>query len=169
MFVAFRIARVYGSRWGRINQGMLIVASDSARTRCNRHKRTWRAPRHAGAPKADQPPYSSSSSGGKFMSRMRRESPGAMANPKATEKAVQTARILMMITPACPRASAAPDLQDDLARRRDHCPPWRTISKPVVTLNSCQKASEKYLVKGLSLIGWRRFAHRVGVGSIKLC
>jgi len=76
------------------------------------------------------------------MSRMRRESPGAMANPKATEKAVQTARILMMITPASRRACAATDLQDAFARSRDYCPPWRTISKPVVTQNSFQKASE---------------------------
>jgi hypothetical protein len=110
-----------------------------------------RAPRHARVPKADQP-HSSSWSEGKFMSRMRRESAGAMANPKATEKAVQTARILRMITPACPRACPATDLQEAL-RRRGYCPPWRTISKPVVPLNSCQKAPEKYLVRCLSLFG----------------
>jgi hypothetical protein len=108
-------------------------------------------------------PYSSS--GGKFMSRMRRESAGAMANPKATEKAVQTARILMMITPACPRACPATELQDAFARQHGYCPPWRTISKPVVTLNAFQKAPEKYLVKCLSRIGWCRFADRVGAGS----
>ena len=87
------------------------------------------------------------------MSRMRRESVGAIANPKATEKAVQAARILMMITAACPRACPATDLQDAFARQHGHCPPWRTIAKPVVTLNAFQKAPEKYLVKCLSLMG----------------
>jgi hypothetical protein len=87
------------------------------------------------------------------MSRMRRESTGATANPKATEKAVHAARILMMITPACPRAYAATDLQHAFARQHGHCPTWRAVSKPVVTPNAFQKASEKYLVKCLSLIG----------------
>ena len=82
-------------------------------------------------------PYSSS--GGKFMSRMRRESVGAIANPKATEKAVQAARILMMITAAPSRECVATGLQDAHARRHGYYPPWRTFSKPVVTLNACQK------------------------------
>src|SRR6266516_3571465 len=38
-------------------------------------------------------------------------------------------------------------------RDRGYCPAWRTISNPVVTLNSCQEAPKKHLVKCLPL-GW---------------